>query len=147
MRKPKNVSTRQYVGAVTTLSEMLTKMPPDFKEDQKLADKDTLDIMALKAPQTDKDLLTEHGFIAQDSTVEMFVEFCELAEAKEVKRKPAYESDYNNSDRERQPKKAKQKPIKREQTEFFCKEHGPNHSHNSKDCKVLSDPKRETWKK
>jgi hypothetical protein len=147
MRKPKNVSTRQYVGAVTTLNETLTKMPPDFNEDQKLGDKDILDIMASKAPQTHKDLLTEHGFIAQDSTVEKFVEFCERAEAKETKRKPAYESDYEDSDRERQQKKAKQKPIKRERTEFFCKEHGPNHSHNSKDCKVLSDPKRETWKK
>jgi hypothetical protein len=147
MRKPKSVSTRQYVGAVTTLNEMLTKMPPDFKEDQKLADKDILDIMASKAPQTHKDLLTEHGFIAQDSTVEKFVEFCERAEAKEGKRKPAYESDYDDSDRERQPKKAKQKPIKRERTEFFCKEHGPNHSHNTKECKVLSDPKRESWKK
>jgi hypothetical protein len=59
MRKPKNVSTRQYVGAVTTLNEMLTKMPPDFREDQKLADKDILDVMASKAPQTQKDPLTE----------------------------------------------------------------------------------------
>ena len=56
---------------------------------------------------------------------------------------------YEDSDKERQTKKAKQKPKARERTrtEFFCKEHGANHSHNSKDCKVLNDPNRDTYKK
>jgi hypothetical protein len=147
MRKPRNVSTRQYVGAVASLNETLTKMPPDFDDDQKLAEKDILDIMASKAPQSHKDLLTEHGFIAQTSTVDQFVEFCERAEAKEAKRKPTSESDYEDSDRERQQKKAKKKPKPRVRTEFYCKEHGPNHSHNSKDCKILLDPKGENGKK
>jgi hypothetical protein len=149
MRKPRTVSTRQYVGAVASLNETLTKMPPDFDDDQKLPDKDILDIMASKAPQSHKDLLTEHGFIAQTSTIDTFVEFCERAETKEAKRRPTYESDYEDSDKERQTKKAKQKPKARERTrtEFFCKEHGANHSHNSKDCKVLNDPNRDTYKK
>jgi hypothetical protein len=149
MKKPRTVSTRQYVGAVASLNETLTKMPPDFNDDQKLPDKDILDIMASKAPQSHKDLLTEHGFIAQTSTIDKFVELCERIETKEAKRRPTYESDYEDSDKERQTKKAKQKPKARERTrtEFFCKEHGANHSHNSKDCKVLNDPNRDTYKK
>jgi hypothetical protein len=62
MRKPKDASTRQYVGAVTTLNDTLTKLPPAFNADQKLPDHDIMDIMASKAPKNFKELMTDHGF-------------------------------------------------------------------------------------
>jgi hypothetical protein len=148
MRKPKNTSTRQYVGAVATLNDTLAKLPPAFDATQKLSDIDILDIMASKAPPTHKDLLTEHGFNTQTGTTIQFVELCERAESKDAKRRPNQnESDDDDSDPNRRTKKARRKPKHRERTEFFCKEHGPNGSHNSKDCKVLLDTKRDTWKK
>ena len=149
MRKPRDVSTRQYVGAVTTLNETLAEMPPSFDATQKIPDNDIRDILASKAPQSHKDLMTEHGYDPRTGTMDDFLEYCERAETKEAKRRPKYgESDHDDSDDERHlKKKAKSKPkYKETRMEFFCKSHGPNSSHDSKDCKVLNS-KDDNWKK
>jgi hypothetical protein len=101
MRKRKDASNRQYVGAVATLNDTLTKLPPTFNADQqKLPDHDIMDIMASKAPKNFKELMTDHGFDPQTATTEEFVEICERAETKEAiqKTKPSrYSSDDNSS--------------------------------------------------
>ena len=142
MRKPKSVSTRQYVGAVETLNDTLAQMPPNYDATQKLSALDIMDIMASKAPQSHKDLMTEHGFDPQTATTEKFVELCERAENRDSKRKPKYDDmSEEDSGSERENRKNKKKPKYRERKrDFFCKKHGPNNSHDSKDCKHLKDP-------
>jgi hypothetical protein len=124
-------------------------MPPSFDATQKIPDNDIRDILASKAPQSHKDLMTEHGYDPRTGTMDDFLEYCERAETKEAKRRPKYgESDHDDSDDERHlKKKAKSKPkYKETRMEFFCKSHGPNSSHDSKDCKVLNS-KDDNWKK
>jgi hypothetical protein len=150
MRKPKDVSTRQYVGAVSTLNENLTKLPPGFERGQKLPDTDIMDIMASKAPKNHKELMTDHGFDPQTATVDEFVEICERAETKEaIQKRPSKYSSDDDSDNERPSKKAKKKPKHSQSArrEYYCREHGPNSTHDSKDCKVLIAAKKENWKK
>jgi hypothetical protein len=65
MRKPKEVSTRQYVGAVSTLNNTLSKLPPTFDDLQKVSDTDMKDILASKGPKGHKELMTDHGFDPQ----------------------------------------------------------------------------------
>ena len=50
MRKPKDATTRQYVGAVHTLNNHLEKLPPAFAAGQKIPITDLMDILASKAP-------------------------------------------------------------------------------------------------
>jgi hypothetical protein len=48
MRKPKEVSARQDVGAVATLNNTLAKLPPAFEDLQKVSDMDMMDILTSK---------------------------------------------------------------------------------------------------
>jgi hypothetical protein len=57
MRKPKEVSTRQHVGAVATSNDTLGKPPPAFEDLQKVSNTDMMDILASKAPKGHKELI------------------------------------------------------------------------------------------
>jgi hypothetical protein len=149
MRKPKNTPTRQHIGAVSTLNETLTKLPPNFNARQKIPDTDIMDIMALKAPSSHKELMTDHGFDPQMATLEELVEICERQETKEaIRKRPVYTSDSDSSVEAPRHKKKKYqknpKPDKRQ--DFCCKEHGPNPTHDTIDCKVLNGRKKKDWK-
>jgi hypothetical protein len=146
MRKPKELSTRQCVGAVATLNCTLSKLPPAFDDLQKVSDTDMMDVLASKAPKGHKELMTDHGFDPQTATTAEFVEICERAKTKEALQtcKESHYSDDDSSDGEVQrPKKPRKKPKtssylnSRERSEFCCKEHGPNPTHNTSTCKVL----------
>jgi hypothetical protein len=68
VRKPKEVSTRQHVGAVATLNDTLSKLPPAFDDLQEVSDTDMIDVLASKAPKGHKELMTDHGFDPQTAT-------------------------------------------------------------------------------
>jgi hypothetical protein len=146
MRKPKEVSARQHVGTVATLNNTLSKLPPAFDDLQKVSDTDMMDVLASKAPIGHKELMTDHGFDPQTATTAEFAEICERAETKEAPetRKQSHDSNDDSSDDEVQrPKKPRKKGKtssyhnSRERSEFCCKEHGPNPTHNTSTCKVL----------
>ena len=163
MRKPLDATTRQYVGAVHTLNQTLKELPPAFAATQEIPASDIMDILASKAPKNHKELITDHGFDPQTATTEEFVEICERAETKEViqqarsSKNKRFESDDDSSDNEpRKKKKVHRKPHNQKErprydrSRYFCKEHGPNNTHDSKDCKVLLAQKRgekPDWKK
>lgn len=151
MRKPKSVSTRQYVGAVATLNNTLEKLPPGFDEAQKIPESDIMDIMASKAPRGHKSLMTDHGFDPQTATTDEFVEICERAETKAaIRLGKETSSDDDSDDEERHSTKAKKKSNKKQpgrRLEFYCKEHGPNTTHDTRKCKVLYPPNKDAYKK
>jgi hypothetical protein len=157
MRKPKETTTRQYVGAVSTLNSTLEGLPPAFAAGQKVTETDMMDILASKAPKSHKELMTDHGFDPQTATKAEFVEICERAETKEalLDKRSAYhhcsEND-DSSDDNRQAKKPKKKHKtsgSRQKAEFYCKEHGPNNTHDTEDCKVIKGRRenKSDWKK
>jgi hypothetical protein len=108
MRKPEELSTRQHVGAVATLNDTLSKLPPAFDDLQKVSDTDMMDVLASKAPKGHKELMTDHCFDPQTATKAEFVEICERAETKEAlqTRKQSHDSDDDSSgDEVQRPKK------------------------------------------
>jgi len=148
MQKPKGVNTRQYVGAVHTLNQTLEKLPPNFNQAQKVPDTDIMDILTSKAPKAHKELMTDHGFDPQTATIEEFVEISERAETKEalgIHKNRNFESDDDDSSGDerhtrKQTKKHKSKPANpyNQKFKYYCKEHGPNNTHEGKACKVLN---------
>jgi hypothetical protein len=158
MRKPKEVTTRQYVGAVSTLNSTLERLPPAFAAGQKVTETDMMDILASKAPKSHKELMTDHGFDPQTATKAEFVEICERAETKEAlldKRSTHnhYSDNDDSSDDNHASKRPKKKPKKessyKSRSKYYCTEHGPNNTHDTEDCKVLQGrkDKKSDWKK
>ena len=98
-----------------------------------------------------KELMTDQGFDPQTATTDQFVEICERAESKAALRtkNDRNPSDDDSSEDERPSKKSNKKrtteSYKDKRASHFCREHGPNTTHDSKDCKVLSGKK--DWKK
>jgi hypothetical protein len=156
-RKPKEVSTRKHVGAVPTLNDTLSKLPPPFGDIQKVSDTDMMDVLASKAPKGHKELMTDHGLDRQTAATAEFAEIYERAETKEAlvqTRKQSHDSDDDSSDDEVQRPKKPRKKAKtsyhnsRERSEFCCKEHGPNPTHKTSACKVLLNRGgKDNWKK
>jgi hypothetical protein len=150
MRKPHGVSTRQYVSAVHVLNNMIGQLPPTFDPNQKILEPDLMDILVSKAPKSHRELMVDQGFNPQTATTEEFVEICERAEQKDnIRTKHDNSSDDERPTRKTAKKhhasdyKSKSKPS------FYCKEHGPNTTHDSSECKVLRGNRREPndWKK
>jgi hypothetical protein len=119
---------------------------------------DMMDVLASKAPKGHKELMTDHGLDPQTAATAEFVEICERAETKEAlqTRKQSHDSDDDSSDDNevQRPKKPRKKAKtsschnSRERSEFCCKEHGPNPTHNTSTCKViLNRGGKDNWKK
>jgi hypothetical protein len=83
MRKPYRRSTRQYVGAVNEMNQMLTKLPSGYNDTQKISDTNMIDNLTVLAPREHKNLMIEQGFNPRTATIETYVEICERAETKE----------------------------------------------------------------
>ena len=157
MRKPYGRTTRQYVGAVHTLNETLSKMPPLFDPNQKIPATELLDILASKAPQAHKAIMIEQGFDPQTATIQEFVEISERAETKEAltQNKQARFSAEDSDSEDSQKKSRRNKKLRKNRKEssprqsYFCKHHGPNPTHDSETCKVLLNETsgKPSWKK
>jgi hypothetical protein len=157
MRKPREVSTRQYAGAVATLNESLAKLPPAFADDQKLSDYDLRDIMSHKAPSSHKRLMIEQGFNPETATTAELVEICERAETQDaIQKRSARKSHSHDDDSSSEDERHHKKPYKKAKTtrpvrhEYYCTKHGPNSTHDTRECKVLRaerENKKENWKK
>ena len=99
--------------------------------------------------------MTDQGFDAQTATTDQFVKIRERAETKEALRsKPRRHNQQDDSSKDehltRKPTKKHRKAdyFKDKRCPYYCKEHGPNTTHDSKDCKVIhSSKKPNDWKK
>jgi hypothetical protein len=155
MRKPTGISTRQYVSAAHVLNNMIGQLPPAFEANQKILEPDLIDILVSKAPKSHRELMVDQGFNPQTATTDEFVEICERVESKNALRSNRTRgNDDDSSEDERLTRKTMKKHhasdyTKSKRLPFYCKEHGPNRTHDSKDCKVLNGNRKEPndWKK
>ena len=80
MEKPRNLTTRQYVGLVRDLNARMAQMPPLFHKSQQLDKSELVDSLSNKAPRTHKAILISQGFNPEIANIETFVEHCKRAE-------------------------------------------------------------------
>ena len=82
MEKPRNLTTRQYVGLVLNINTSMAQMPHLFQENQQLDESELVDSLANKAPRSHKAMILSQGFNPETGDLETFVEHCEQAETK-----------------------------------------------------------------
>ena len=74
MKKPRKLTTMQYVGLVRNLNSRMAQLPPLFEDSQKLDESELVDSLANKAPTTHKAMLIAQGFNPETADLETFVE-------------------------------------------------------------------------
>ncbi len=78
MRKPREMSTRDYVARVNELNDYLTKFPPiNGNPPSKMPDEQLLDILEYGVPSSWQQKFAEHGYDPIEGTFDDFVNWCE----------------------------------------------------------------------
>jgi hypothetical protein len=158
MRKPRNMTTREFAARVNELNEYLKQFPP-YDDDQELAEEEILDILEFAVPNTWQKNMVLQGFDPLMHTSSDFVAFCERHEftegnldnsndKKEAKPKTSLKSSYNDEkSRAKSSAEAKSKTNKRKTTEKWCDLH-QTHGHDTHECKVVQSQiqkMRQSW--
>ena len=73
MEKPRNLTTRHYVGLVRDINSRMAQMPPLFDENQQLDESELVDSLANKAPISHKAMLISQGSNPETGYLETFV--------------------------------------------------------------------------
>ena len=79
MRKPRDLSTREFHSRVQELNSYLSQFPP-FNAGQLLDDDNIMEILEFGIPATWQKHMIYQGFNASEHTATEFVEFCERLE-------------------------------------------------------------------
>ena len=156
MRKPYDITTRQYIGSVRNLNERCVEMPPHFNATQKLTETELVDIVADRAPKSHKKELVSDGFNPETATLDEFVETCERAETNEAidhgarsstqrrSKTDYYSDDSRKKSRHPRERDSRSKTTKKSKKEaFYCRYHKANDSHDTTDCKVINGREKE----
>ena len=145
--KPRNLTTRQYVGLVSDLNSSMAQLPPLFEDSQMLDKSELVDSLANKAPRTHKEILISHGFNPDTANLKTFVEHCECVETTDVIAGAKFAASEEDSDpRKKNRTKSKDdhgKKRKKRSTKMYCSLHGENTSHTSRERNVLKSKVQE----
>jgi hypothetical protein len=156
LRKPDKMTMRQFVGYFNNLNAVCAQLPPLFDDSQKISARESIIILAKRAPKAHKAMLVQHGFNPENGSMEDFIDYCERAETNAhithgAKDSGGASSDSSGSEspgskrvahkklqKKKTFKKNEQRPRNKQQQEYFCKYHKVNPTHDSADCKVLN---------
>jgi hypothetical protein len=144
-RKPNEMKVRDYLRNLRRINnEELPCLPP-FQNGQSLSDDELLDILLFGTPKSWQNEMERQGFDPMTSTLDEVVNFMENIEtAEEVSKPKADDSKSSGKDKGKSKSKSTDKKDSgstgngKKKTPYFCKEHGPNYTHDSKDCRVLN---------
>ena len=144
-RKPSDMKVRDYLRNLRRINnEELPNLPP-YNVNQALSDDELLDILLFGTPKSWQTEMERQGFDPMLHTLNEVVNFMENVETAEEVAKPKAD-DSKPSGKDKGKSKAKSSDKKesggsssgKKKTPYFCKEHGPNYTHDSKDCRVLN---------
>ena len=131
LRKPVEMKLRDYMERVQTLNNYLKEFPP-FAASQEIPDDALVEICYHGLPKSWKEFLLLQGFDKQEGSIATLLDMAERIETMEAMlrdmKKPAA------TKRERSSQEAADKPNKKSKTSHFCEYHGPNFSHDTKEC-------------
>jgi len=136
-RKPTDMTVRSYYQNLLRMnSEELPNLPP-FRNDQSLSMDELMDIILFGTPRSWQNEMERQGFDPMEHAVHEVVDFMENIEGTEEKPKPK-DSSKSKSDKS---KGNDSKPKSKKKAPYYCKEHGPNYTHDTADCLVLKKQK------
>jgi hypothetical protein len=143
MRKPREMTTREFAARLTELNDYLNEFPP-FGQDQILEPDELIDILEFGVPNSWQRNMVMHGFDPMNHTPTEFVEFCERHEFTETteetgkKSKTASKNGHNDATSRAKTSEGAPKSNKRkhDSEEKFCDLH-QRHGHSTAECKVV----------
>jgi hypothetical protein len=91
LRKPKDMTTREFAARLSELNQYLKQFPP-FEDNQEIDDEELIDIMEFGIPNSWQTNMVLQGFDPLDNTLADLVAFCKRHEFMEVN------SEKNNID-------------------------------------------------
>ena len=134
MRKPHDMKVRKYYQNLLRLNdEELPNLPP-FGNAQKLSNDELLDIILFGTPRSWQNEMDRQGFDPMDKRLFEVVDFMENIETTEPMEKVKSKNDKTKGDKSKSAEKA----VAKKRTPYYCKHHGPNYTHDTKDCRTLS---------
>ena len=142
-RKPLDMKVRNYYQAVARINDEEIPQLPPFNAHQKLTNDEVLDIVLHGTPKSWQVEMDRQGFDPMDKPLIDVVDFMENIEAAEehtrqsdtVQKKKSSSNDGKSNKKDHKSSNGKRKPT------HFCKEHGPNFSHNTDECRTLANKK------
>ena len=155
LRKPRDLSVREFTTRLVEINEMLNEFPPGAN-DQKLPDDELMDIAEYAVPATWQRTMLMHNF---DPTIHLpqdFIEFCERIEFAEGTENKEAKPQMDSRNRKDGPLRAKSSERGenangnrkcRSKSTKWCALHKVD-SHNTGKCKVLLNQAkrmRGTW--
>ena len=155
LRKPRDLSVREFTTRLVEINEMLNEFPPGAN-DQKLPDDELMDIAEYAVPATWQRTMLMHNFDPTIHSPQDFIEFCErieFAEGTENKEAKPQTDSRNRKDGLLRAKSSERgenangNRKRRSESTKWCALHEVD-SHNTGECKVLLNQAkrmRGTW--
>ena len=79
MRKPRSMTTREYIACVNEINSYLTSFPP-FQRNQALREDEVLDLLEFGVPSTWQKEFWRQGYDPISKSISEFTDFCERLE-------------------------------------------------------------------
>ena len=134
LRKPRDLTTRDYVARVCEINNLLASFP-GADENSKLPEDELLDILEFGMPNSWQRAMTLQDFDPVEHTVSEFVSFCERLEATDtedvIPKKKEDKNSSNSSSKKRKPN------TQNGGSGLDCILHGDNCGHTTHDCRNL----------
>ena len=123
-----------YQNLLRLNGEELPNLPP-FGPNQSLSNDELLDIVLFGTPRSWQNEMERQGFDPMEKQLFQVIDFMENIETTETNpmTKVTGKSDGKKPAKGKDSKDSSSK----KKAPYFCKEHGPNYTHDTKDCKVL----------
>jgi hypothetical protein len=145
MRKPADMKVRPYYNNLTRMNmEEIPQLPP-YAQNQHLNPDEFLDVLLFGTPKSWQVEMERQGFDPIKKGVHAAMEFMENIEAAEAHEKS--KDTKTPSENKKSKKKVKfEGNNQKGKPTHFCTEHGPNYTHDTKDCNTLAKKKAGKWK-
>ena len=135
IKKPRALTTRQTVAALTRINNALPMFPGATQED-KFTKTELLQIMEWMIPTEFQTKFEEKGYIPTGHDRKRFIEECKIVERLQALRetKPP---QLKNSNKKKVQGRSKINFQEKNRTNKYCSHHGANKGHNSEECWTL----------
>ena len=141
MRKPFKLTTRKTAAAITRLNNALPLFPGGTEAD-KFKEKEVVQLLEWCLPAAWRAKFDLDGYIPSLDTKKKLIEACEAIERNQKEETKANKGNNNNSKKSsNRNKRAAANSSERQNADasgdFYCKIHGKNPTHTTKECRTL----------
>ena len=141
MKKPFKLSTRKTAAAITRLNNALPLFPGGTEAD-KFKEKEVVQLLEWCLPASWRAKFDLDGYIPSLESKKKLIESCEAIERNQKEETKSNKGNNSNSKKggnrnNRSAANSSERQNTNSNGEFYCKIHGKNNTHGTKDCRTL----------